>query len=118
MATMNRASKNKGNASTEVDKENMLNGQSSKSKQQKAEMPRIVDIEEQKHYVSMHVPGSGVRPFHFTQVFGQSKNQIEVYDATMKESVNAVLNGSNACVMCYGQTGEFKSQTKYFSHSI
>jgi hypothetical protein len=73
---------------------------------QKAETARLVDINQSNSFVSMHIPGSGVRPFHFANVLGHDVQQEQIYQRTTHDSVTAVLNGNNACVMCYGQTGE------------
>ena len=49
--------------------------------------------------------GSGVRPFHYTNVHTSSAEQHEVYGKSAQDAVASVLNGFNACIMCYGQTG-------------
>ena len=72
----------------------------------KKDVVRIVDVNEEKAAVSLHVPGLGVRPFLFNSVFDGSSSQDKVYQNTLLDTVSAVLNGYNACILCYGQTGK------------
>mmetsp|Transcript_25467 Transcript_25467/g.42490 ORF Transcript_25467/g.42490 Transcript_25467/m.42490 type:complete len:864 (+) Transcript_25467:35-2626(+) len=77
----------------------------------KAEIAGIVDVNEQTATVSMHVPGSGVRPFQFSNVHKGDATQQQVYDKSAQDAIATVLNGFNACIMCYGQTGAGKTYT-------
>lgn len=77
----------------------------------KAERARVTDVNHQQGFVSMHIPGAGIRPFHYSQVYPTTTKQLEIYEASVKESVHSVLNGCNSCVMCYGQTGSGKTFT-------
>jgi len=47
----------------------------------------------------------------YDQVFGPDTTQKEVFDGTVKASVKAVLEGINATVFAYGQTGTGKTYT-------
>jgi hypothetical protein len=66
---------------------------------------KVVDVNAQKAVVAMQVHGTGVTPFHFSSVHGGADNQQTVYDHSIKESIEACLNGFNATILCYGQTG-------------
>jgi len=59
----------------------------------------------------MAISGAGVKPFYFNSVFDGPCTQEKVYNVAAKESINAVLNGLNACLLCYGQTGAGKTHT-------
>lgn len=72
----------------------------------KSERAGIVEINSETATVCMHVPGAGVRPFHYTAVHKGEASQQSVYEKSAQEAVTAVLNGFNACLMCYGQTGK------------
>jgi uncharacterized protein YchJ len=79
----------------------------------KAERAGIVEIDTAGSTVCMHVPGVGVRPYHYAAVHAGTATQLEVYERSAQDAVCAVLNGHNSCVMCYGQTGTFLgSRTK------
>lgn len=71
----------------------------------RVERAGIVDISAQAATVTMHVPGAGVRPFHYSAVHTGEASQQEVYERSAQDAVTAALNGFNACLMCYGQTG-------------
>jgi hypothetical protein len=75
----------------------------------KNEAARIVEVHERSSFVSMYVPGTGVRSFNFSNVFSPNISQQQLYQKTAKESVEFALNGCNACVLCYGQTGSGKT---------
>lgn len=74
---------------------------------------RILDASHEKSCVTMHVPGSGVRPFHFNKVFPDKTNQLTVYNTAARDLITAALNGMNSCLMCYGQTGSGKTYTMF-----
>ena len=74
---------------------------------------RILDTNPSKSSVAMHVPGSGVRTFHFNNVFTDKCNQKTIYDDTARDLVSAALNGMNSCLLCYGQTGSGKTYTMF-----
>ncbi|CAE8686136.1 unnamed protein product [Polarella glacialis] len=63
--------------------------------------------------VAMYHPGVGVRPFVFARVFDDRGSQEEVYDQACQGSVCAALNGFNACMLVYGQTGAGKTHTMF-----
>lgn len=73
------------------------------------EVARIVEVSAANSFVSAHVPGAGVQPFHFHAVHESKEGQNSVYDSSVQEAVAAALNGCNACVLCYGQTGSGKT---------
>lgn len=74
---------------------------------------RVIDVNEDKGCVSMHVPGMGVRPFHFSNLYDGHASQQTVFDTSASDSITAALNGFNACVLCYGQTGSGKTHTSF-----
>lgn len=63
------------------------------------------------------IPGSAqvaVNPdrlFTFDHAFGPSASQDEVYRACIQPMVRSVLDGYNATVFCYGETGSGKTYT-------
>merc|ERR1719359_2639616 len=61
----------------------------------------------------MFQPGAGIRPFVFTRVFDGETAQEDVYDQSARGSVCAALNGFNAALLCYGQTGAGKTHTMF-----
>ena len=65
----------------------------------------VIDVNPSKSIVTMQVHGAGVTPFHFSTVHKGSDAQAEVYRTSVQDSVVACLNGFNATIMCYGQTG-------------
>jgi hypothetical protein len=77
----------------------------------KAEVARVVEVNNNQSFISMHIPGSGVRPFHYSYVYDTKMKQTDIYESSVKESVSSVLNGCNASIMCYGQTGSGKTYT-------
>ena len=60
-----------------------------------------------------YIPGIGLRPFHFADVFYDSCDQQHIYDRVAENSVIATLNGFNSCLLCYGQTGSGKTYTMF-----
>lgn len=71
----------------------------------KVERAGIVEVNDRTSCVTMHVPGAGVRPFHYAAVHKGDATQQQVYSKSAQDAVAAALNGLNACIMCYGQTG-------------
>lgn len=67
----------------------------------------VIDVNEAKSYVGMHVNGVGVKPFYFSNVHGGAASQQEVYVKSVEASVTACVNGFSATVLCYGQTGTY-----------
>merc|ERR1719428_547231 len=63
--------------------------------------------------VVMFQPGAGIRPFVFARVFDGDSTQEHVYENTARGSVCAAVNGFNACLLCYGQTGAGKTHTMF-----
>ncbi|EGV62403.1 kinesin-domain-containing protein, partial [Yamadazyma tenuis ATCC 10573] len=49
--------------------------------------------------------------FTFDKVFDVSASQSDIYDYSIKDTVNDVLNGYNGTILAYGQTGAGKSYT-------
>lgn len=89
---------------------------------------KIVDVNTKNSFVSMHIPGQGVKSFHYKKVFHEKgvttgggrgglsaayNSQANVYKNSTKESVLSVMNGYNACILCYGQTGSGKTFTLF-----
>lgn len=52
-----------------------------------------------------------IHQFTFDYIFDEATKQLEIYDITAKESVKSVLDGFNATIMAYGQTGTGKTFT-------
>eukprot|EP01063_Lacrimia_lanifica_P033723 TRINITY_DN608_c0_g3_i1.p1 TRINITY_DN608_c0_g3~~TRINITY_DN608_c0_g3_i1.p1 ORF type:complete len:1093 (+),score=489.05 TRINITY_DN608_c0_g3_i1:51-3281(+) len=50
-------------------------------------------------------------PFGFDHAFDEDDQQIEVYNEAVLEMVDSTLDGHNACVLAYGQTGAGKTFT-------
>jgi len=65
--------------------------------------PRLLGLHPSR--VVMYVPGMGVRPFPFSRVFSGSTSQATCYDQCARQAICAALNGWNACILAYGQTG-------------
>jgi len=55
--------------------------------------------------------GAHVQSFHFDRIFASHTDQKEVYDFTCADLVDDVMNGINAAVIAYGQTGAGKTYT-------
>ena len=64
---------------------------------------RLLSVQQGK--AVMYVPGQGFRPFHFGAVFGEDSGQEAVWRHSAHDAVIGALNGFNACLICYGQTG-------------
>jgi len=73
----------------------------------KIETAGIVEINDKTSCVAMHIPGAGVKPFHYSSVFKGEASQKQVYEKSAQDAVVSILNGFNAAIMCYGQTGEY-----------
>ena len=54
---------------------------------------------------------AGTHSFGFRRVFGPTVEQQDVFDSVGSPMVDAVLDGFNAAMICYGQTGAGKSYT-------
>ena len=54
---------------------------------------------------------AGNAPFTFDRVFGMSSRQIDIFDYSIRSTVEDVMNGYNGTVFAYGQTGAGKSYT-------
>ena len=50
-------------------------------------------------------------PFTFDRVFDMASKQVEVFDFSIRSTVEDVMNGYNGTVFAYGQTGAGKSYT-------
>ena len=68
---------------------------------------RVLSVDRFK--VVTFVPGVGVRPFNFSNVFDKDASQETVYTNFAQNAVLCALNGFNACVLAYGQTGSGKT---------
>ncbi|EKX47236.1 hypothetical protein GUITHDRAFT_69951 [Guillardia theta CCMP2712] len=51
--------------------------------------------------------------YQFDRIFTQDATQEEVFHVVMKDSVDSVLNGFNATVLAYGQSGAGKTHTMF-----
>mmetsp|Transcript_20450 Transcript_20450/g.45697 ORF Transcript_20450/g.45697 Transcript_20450/m.45697 type:complete len:610 (-) Transcript_20450:109-1938(-) len=77
----------------------------------KAEKAGIVQVDDKTGTVCMHIPGAGVKAFHYSTVHQPEASQEQVYEKDAQDAISAVLHGLNACIMCYGQTGAGKTYT-------
>lgn len=68
------------------------------------EQKRQNDIKDNPHVVTYHT-------FAFDNVYGPESTQQHVYDTTAKPAVVSVLEGYNATILAYGQTGTGKTFT-------
>jgi len=75
--------------------------------ERRRDLPRVLGLQPSR--VVMFVPGHGVRPFNFGRVL--ESDQERCYQSFARPSVVALLNGFNASLFCYGQTGGGKSHT-------
>ena len=71
-----------------------------------------VNLEQKPVVISQNgeVP-EGVACYAFDHCFDAGSTQEDVYTATVKPAVDAVLQGINATVFAYGQTGTGKTHT-------
>jgi len=76
------------------------------------ESARVIELNKAKKVVSVNIPGSGIRPFYFSNVFDGASTQENVYAECAREAVTSCMNGYNACILCYGQTGSGKTHTQ------
>ncbi len=63
-----------------------------------------MDIVDNNHMVTYH-------NFAFDHVYGADSTQTSVYDNTARPAVLSVLEGYNATILAYGQTGTGKTYT-------
>lgn len=77
----------------------------------RAEKPRIIDINTKNKSVSVCEPGSGIKGFHFQQVYDGATSQSTVHEHTARPAIISALNALNATILCYGQTGSGKTFT-------
>ena len=57
--------------------------------------------------VLMCCPGTGLREFKFDAVLGEDSTQHQVYEAAPRRLVIDFINGKNASLFAYGQTGTY-----------
>lgn len=60
---------------------------------------------------SVYVNGKESQHFTFDRVFDSSCTQSHIYDYSIHDTVNDILNGYNGTILAYGQTGAGKSYT-------
>jgi kinesin family protein 5 len=61
--------------------------------------------------LTLEQSNEGNAPFTFDRVFGMSSQQIDIFDFSIRSTVEDVMNGYNGTVFAYGQTGAGKSFT-------
>ena len=88
-------------------KENNDSNFNSKFSTPKNATARVIDLNEKVGCASLHVPGTGVKQFHFSNLYDGESSQSSVYSNSACDSVVAALNGYNSCILCYGQTGKY-----------
>ncbi|OKL63422.1 Kinesin heavy chain [Talaromyces atroroseus] len=69
----------------------------------------IVELESNETCKVNSREGSG--SFTFDQVFGMDSKQTDIFDFSIRSTVDDILNGYNGTVFAYGQTGAGKSYT-------
>jgi hypothetical protein len=72
---------------------------------------KVLQVNEKHSFVSMHMSGVGIKPFHFSKAHDGESSQSRVYENSVRDSVVASVNGFNTTVLCYGQTGAGKTYT-------
>ena len=79
---------------------------------------RVIDLNAVAGCASMHVPGVGVKQFHFSNLFDGISTQSIVYSSCASDSIVAALNGFNSCILCYGQTGKYKDCIDFLIYDL
>ncbi|KAI8618724.1 P-loop containing nucleoside triphosphate hydrolase protein [Chytriomyces sp. MP71] len=84
---------------------------SEREKERVAGATKCVKLDSTSGAVSLMSPKNqdDVKNFTFDTAFDESSTQVEVYNSTARIIVDAVLNGFNGTVFCYGQTGTGKT---------
>ncbi|KAJ3027917.1 UNVERIFIED_CONTAM: Kinesin-like protein kif3b [Siphonaria sp. JEL0065] len=84
---------------------------SEKEKERVSGAKKCVQIQPDRGAVSLQSPKNeeDIKNFTFDAAFDENCTQIEVYNSTARIIVDAVLNGFNGTVFCYGQTGTGKT---------
>jgi len=65
----------------------------------------VLDVTEDQVIVALK------KPFRFDQIFGAESTQDQLYQAVVQSNVHQVIEGHNASVFAYGQTGTGKTFT-------
>ncbi|KAI8507370.1 Chromosome-associated kinesin kif4a [Branchiostoma belcheri] len=68
-------------------------------------------VDAQNNKVSIHQTVGTPNPYIFDKVFPEETTQAEVFNTMASPIVDAVLEGYNGCILCYGKTGSGKSYT-------
>lgn len=71
----------------------------------------IVQIEGDDTCIITSADTGGAAPFTFDRVFGMDSQQHDVFEFSIRSTVEDVMNGYNGTVFAYGQTGAGKSYT-------
>ncbi|KAJ3075083.1 Kinesin-like protein kif3b [Podochytrium sp. JEL0797] len=84
---------------------------SEKEKERVTGAKKSVLIQPDRGAVTLQSPKNeeDIKNFTFDAAFDETCTQIEVYNSTARIIVDAVLNGFNGTVFCYGQTGTGKT---------
>ena len=72
---------------------------------------REVDDREKAKDVEIHPHLAMWHTYSFAHVYDMDSTQENVYDSTAKHAVCSVLEGYNATILAYGQTGTGKTHT-------
>ncbi|CAB3369837.1 Hypothetical predicted protein [Cloeon dipterum] len=59
--------------------------------------------------LKVHSNTRGTETFRFSKIFGQDSSQAEIFDQTVKKSVDSFLNGKDCLVFAYGTTNAGKT---------
>lgn len=60
-----------------------------------------------KNSIDVNTPDEGTHTFNFDRVFGVESDQRSVFEDAAIPLVKDVLNGYNATIFAYGQTGKY-----------
>jgi hypothetical protein len=81
------------------------------AERQQAGCQPMLEYGEDGRSVTVLSEGARAHPFGFRRVFGPTVEQQDIFDSVGAPMVDAVLDGFNAAMICYGQTGAGKSYT-------
>ena len=65
----------------------------------------ILEVDEKGGRVMAVAPGVGLRELAFDAVYSDRATQLDVYEQSARALVADVINGINATIVVYGQTG-------------
>ncbi|XP_019621042.1 PREDICTED: kinesin-like protein KIF3A [Branchiostoma belcheri] len=72
---------------------------------------RCLSVDSSKGEVTIHTDQPELKKHKFDEVFNEETTQEKIYDTMASPIVDAVLEGYNGCILCYGKTGSGKTYT-------